>query len=416
MWGDIAIAFILAFVVAFVATPYTIKIAKKIGAVDIPKDKRRTHNRTIPRLGGPAVILGFLVSAIYLIIVMSMERTINLFDATNYGTKLLGFLLGVIILAIFGVIDDVKTLKPLTKLFGQVLASIVVIYSGIRIDGITLPFLNFPQIHEVTSVILTFIWIIIVTNAINLIDGLDGLSSGISVISAVSLLIIFVLNGSSMLSIVLITALAGALVGFLPYNFSPAKTFIGDTGSNFLGFALAIISILGSAKTYTAAVIVLPLIVLGLPIFDTMMAIIRRIIKGKSIKAVFKADKGHLHHRLLAKGYSQKQAVILLYGVSAILGMFAIILTDSGIWKALSFLLIVIVAIMAGYKNFKPERTGKESYECLQCKYIYNPKIGNEKAGIKAGTEFKDLPEDWVCPVCGESKDMFQVYFDNCNQ
>ena len=415
MWGDIAIAFILAFVVAFVATPYTIKLAKKVGAVDIPKDERRTHNRTIPRFGGPAVILGFLVSTIYLLIVMSMERTINLFGIEQIGTKLLGFLFGVIIIAIFGIIDDIKTVNPFVKLVGQILATVVVIYSGIRIDGITLPFLNFPQIHEVTSIILTFIWIIIVTNAINLIDGLDGLSSGISVISAVSLLIIFVLNGSSMVSIVLITALAGALVGFLPYNFAPAKTFIGDTGSNFLGFALAVISILGSAKTYTAVVIVLPLIVLGLPIFDTLMAIIRRIIKGKSIKAVFKADKGHLHHRLLARGYSQKQAVILLYGISAILGIFAVILIDSGIWKALSFLFIVIIAIMVGYKNFKPEKTGKESYECLQCKYIYNPKIGNEKAGIKPGTEFDKLPKDWVCPVCGESKDMFQVHFDNYN-
>lgn len=413
MWGDIAIAFILAFVVAFVATPYTIKLAKKIGAIDIPKDERRTHKRTIPKLGGPAVILGFLVSAIYLLIVMSMENTINLFGTEQYGIKLLGFILGIGVLSIFCIVDDIKTIKPLTKLLGQVLAATIVIIAGIRIDGITLPFLNFPEMHEVTSVILTFAWIIIVTNAINLIDGLDGLSSGISVISAISLLIIFVLNGSSMISIVLITALAGALVGFLPYNFSPAKTFIGDTGSNFLGFSLAIISILGSAKTYTAAVIVLPLIVLGLPIFDTFMAIVRRIIKGKSIKAVFKADKGHLHHRLLAKGYSQKQAVILLYGISAILGIFAVIIIDSGIWKALSFLFIVIIAVIAGYKNFKPEKTGKECYECLQCKYIYNPKVGNEKAGVQPGTEFHELPDTWVCPVCGESKDMFQVHPGN---
>ena len=413
MWGDIAIAFVLAFVVAFVTTPYTIKLAKKVGAVDIPKDERRTHKRAIPKFGGPAVILGFLVSAIYLLIVMNMEKTVNLFGFEQYGRKLLGFLAGIVILAIFCIVDDIKTIKPLTKLLGQLLAAIAVVLAGIRIDGITLPFLNFPEIHEIISVILTIVWIIIVTNAINLIDGLDGLSSGISVISAISLLIIFVLNGSSLVSIVLITALAGALVGFLPYNFSPAKTFIGDTGSNFLGFSLAIISILGSAKTYTAAVIVLPLIVLGLPIFDTCMAIIRRLIKGKSIKAVFKADKGHLHHRLLAKGYSQKQAVILLYGISAILGLFAIILCDSGIWKALSFLFIVIIAAIAGYKNFAPEKTGKECYECLQCKYIYNPKVGNEKAGIKPGTEFGDLPDTWVCPVCGESKDMFQLHPEN---
>ncbi len=413
MWGDIAIAFVLAFVVAFVATPYTIKFAKKHGILDIPKDKRRTHKRTIPRFGGPAVILGFLVSAIYLLLVMNLEKSINLCGIEQYGKKLLGFLLGVIILTVFCIVDDIKTIKPITKLIGQILATVCVISMGIKIEGITLPFLNFPQIGEITSILITLAWIIIVTNAINLIDGLDGLSSGISVISATSLLIIFVLNGSSFISIVLITALAGALVGFLPYNFSPAKTFLGDTGSNFLGFSLAVISILGSAKTYTAAVIVLPLIVLGLPIFDTMMAIIRRLIKGKSVKAIFKADKGHLHHKLLAKGHNQKQAVMILYGVSAILGLFAIILTDSGILKAISFLLIVIVAIIAGYKNLETTKTGKECYECIQCKYIYNPKVGNEKAGIKPGTEFGKLPDEWVCPVCGEGKDMFQIHLDN---
>ena len=410
MWGDIAIAFVLAFVVTFVTTPYTIKIAKKVGAVDIPKDERRMHKKSMPKFGGPAVILGFLVSTIYLLIVMSMEKTINLFGLEEYWKKLLGFLVGIGIISAFCVVDDIKTIKPITKLIGQVLAGIAAVIAGIRIEGVTLPFLNFPEMHQVTSVILTIAWVVIVTNAINLIDGLDGLSSGISVISAVSLLIIFVLNGSSMVSVILITALAGALVGFLPFNFSPAKTFIGDTGSNFLGYALAIISILGSAKTYTAAVIVLPLIVLGLPIFDTLFAIIRRIIRGKSIKAVFKADKGHLHHKLVARGYNQKQAVLILYGISAIFGIFAVILCDSGIWKALSFLLIVIVAIASGYKNFSPEKTGKERYECIQCKYIYNPKFGNEKAGIKPGTPFEDLPDDWVCPVCGEGKDMFELH------
>lgn len=410
MWGDIAIAFILAFVVTFVTTPYTIKIARKVGAVDIPKDERRMHKKSMPKFGGPAVILGFLVSAIYLLIVLSLEHSINLFSVDEYGKKLLGFLLGILVIAAFCIVDDIKTIRPITKLAGQLLGAIIVVASGIRIEGITLPFLNFPEIHQITSILITLAWIIIVTNAINLIDGLDGLSSGISVISAVSLMIIFVLNGSSMVSVILITALAGALVGFLPFNFAPAKTFIGDTGSNFLGFALAIISILGSAKTYTAAVIVLPLIVLGLPIFDTMMAIIRRIIKGKSLKAVFKADKGHLHHRIVARGFSQKQAVLILYGISAIFGIFAVILTDSGIWKALSFLLIVIVAIAVGYKNFSPEKTGKERYECVQCKYIYNPKFGNEKAGIKPGTTFDELPDEWVCPVCGEGKDMFELH------
>ncbi|MEE0866027.1 MAG: rubredoxin [Clostridia bacterium] len=410
MWGDIAIAFLLAFIVAFMTTPYTIKIAHKIGAVDVPKDERRMHKKAMPKFGGPAVILGFLVSVIYLIIVMSMENTINLFGPEDYGMKLLGMFLGIAVLSITCVIDDIITIRPIVKLFGQLIAAIIAVLFGIRLGEFNLSFINNPLIEEIVSSVITVAWIVGVTNAINLIDGLDGLSSGISVISAISLLVIFVLNGSPLVSIVLITALAGALVGFLPFNFTPAKTFIGDTGSNFLGFSLSIISILGVAKTYTFAVIVLPLIVLGLPIFDTLWAIIRRLIKGKSIKAIFKADKGHLHHRIVARGFGQKQAVLILYGLSATFGIFAVILLDSGIWKALSFLLMVIVAIGLGYKNFQEEKEEDQKYECVECKYIYNPKYGNERAGIKPGTEFEDLPDTWVCPVCGEGKDMFEIH------
>lgn len=318
--------------------------------------------------------------------------------------------LGIIVISIFCVMDDIVTIKPMVKLLGQVIAAIIVVAFGVRIDDTTPAFLLTQELKEAFSIILTIGWIVGVTNAINLIDGLDGLSAGISVISAVSLLIIFVLNGSPLISILLITALAGALVGFLPFNFAPAKTFIGDTGSNFLGFSLSIISILGVAKTYTAAVIVLPLLALGLPIFDTVWAIIRRLIKGKSIKAIFKADKGHLHHIIVARGFSQKQAVLILYGIAATFGLFAIIFLESGIWKALSFLLMVVVALGLGYKNFQTEKSELQRYECIECKYIYNPKSGNEKAGIKPGTSFEDLPDDWVCPVCGEGKDMFEIH------
>ena len=176
-------------------------------------------------------------------------------------------------------------------------------------------------------------------------------------------------------------------------------------------FIISVFLILSTSVRLSAILsVTLPLIVLGLPIFDTLWAIIRRLIKGKSIKAIFKADKGHLHHRIVAKGFSQKQAVLILYGISAIFGIFAVILLDSGIWKALSFLLMVIVAIGLGYRNFQEEHSDEENqrYECIECKYIYNPKFGNEKAGIKPGTQFEDLPDNWVCPVCGEGKDMFQ--------
>ena len=413
MWGNIAIAFLIAFIVSFMATPYTIKIAEKVGAVDIPKDKRRMHHRAMPKFGGPAVILGFLVSVIYLLIIMSIEGSIDLFSHEDYITKLLGVLLGIGIITITGVVDDIKTIKPLTKLAGQLLAAIVVVSFGVRIEHISIPFITevFNIDSTVISSLITIAWIVIITNAINLTDGLDGLSSGITLISCVSLLIIFALNGSPIIAIILITALIGALLGFLPFNFAPAKTFIGDTGSNFLGFMLAIISILGIAKTYTAIVIVLPVIVLGMPIIDVIFAIIRRIVKGKSLKAVFQADKGHLHHKLVAMGFNQKQAVLILYGASAACGMFAIILFDSGIWKALSFLLMFIAAVALGYKNFSKDKIiyKDAKHECIVCKYIYNPKVGNQTAGIEPGTCFEDLPEDWVCPVCGEGKDMFEI-------
>lgn len=350
MWGDIVIAFLLACMTAYVITPYTIRLAKKLGAVDKPEDNRRVNKKEMPRLGGLAVVSGFLVSTIYLLVIMSIEKSINLFGPENYMVKILGFLIGLVILEIVCFIDDVKQISPIIKLMGQIVAAIVVIKSGIVIENINIPIFQIG-FDKIISVIVTLGWIVGITNAINLIDGLDGLSSGISIISCISLLIIFATNGSPLISIILVTALAGAIIGFLPFNFNPAKTFIGDTGSNFLGFSLAIISILGVAKTYTAIVLIAPLIVLALPVFDTIFAIIRRLIKGKSIKAILSADKGHLHHRIMNKGYTQKQAVLILYGISASFGMFAVILLESGIWKALSFLLMIIAFIAIGYKD-----------------------------------------------------------------
>lgn len=408
MWGDVAIAFLLAFITTFVITPYTIKLAKRLGAVDLPKDERRINKKPMPRLGGMAVIAGFAVSVVYLLVVMSIERSINLFGEENYYIKLMGFLIGAVILGITCFIDDVKNIHPLAKLTGQILAAIVVVSTGTVIQSINIPFLDKLVPNNIFSIIITIGWIIGITNAINLIDGLDGLSSGISLISCLSLIMIFALNDSPLIAILLVTALAGALTGFLPFNFNPAKTFIGDTGSNFLGYSLAVISILGVAKTYTAIVIVAPLIILGIPVFDTLWAIIRRVIKGKSLKAIVTADKGHLHHKLLKKGFTQKEAVLTLYGISATLGMFTVILLESGIWKALSFALIVIAVIGVGYRNMFKLRGGDDMYKCLACGYEYNPEIGDPDNGIAPGTAFEDLPDTWVCPLCGVGKDMFE--------
>ena len=311
---------------------------------------------------------------------MSIEGTIDLFGEDTYYKKLLGFGAGIIILGVVCFIDDSRGVHPLVKLFTQILVAVIVVVSGIRIDNIDIDFINQLSWKDTFYTILTIGWIVGITNAINLIDGLDGLSTGISVISSLSLLIIFSLNGSPIISIILITALGGALVGFLPFNFNPAKTFIGDTGSNFLGFALSVISILGVAKTYTAIVIIAPLIVLALPVFDTLFAIIRRVVTGKSIKAIIMPDKGHLHHKIISKGYTQKQAVLILYGISATFGMFAIILLDSGIWKALSFALMIIAAMFIGYNSiFKMKEESAQIQKEINEEIESNHKIRNDK-------------------------------------
>ena len=293
---------------------------------------------------------------------MSIEHSIDLFGEDQYYKKLIGFAIGIIILGIVCFIDDSKGgVHPLVKLTAQTISAIIMVISGVRIDSIGIDFINDAPWSQALYTILTIGWIVGITNAINLIDGLDGLSTGVTIIASISLLIIFSLNGAHIMAIILITALAGALIGFLPYNFNPAKTFIGDVGSDFLGFSLAVISILGVAKTYTAIVIVAPLIVLALPVFDTLFAIVRRLIKGKSLKAVIMPDRGHLHHKILDKGYSQKQAVLIMYGISATFGMFAIILLESGIWKAVSFALMIVVAMAIGYHSmFKMREDEKE--------------------------------------------------------
>lgn len=347
MWGDIAIAFLLAFITSFVTVPYTIKLAYKKGAIDIPNE-RKVNKKPIPRIGGIAVIIGFLVASIYLIIQGTIEKTLILNDSSQYGKKLIGFLIGIFIIGIVAYIDDIKNLKPWEKLIAQILAAIIVYLFGIRIDTI-----NNATINYVLSFILTVGWIVGITNAINLIDGLDGLSSGITLISSLSLLIIFATNNSPIIAIILITSLSGAIIGFMPFNIYPAKTFLGDVGAQFLGFALSIIAILGVAKTVTMVVLIAPILVLGLPIFDTIFAIFRRIKTGKSVKAIFKPDKGHLHHILMRQGFTQKQAVAILYAASATLGMLAIILIDEGPQKAISFLIVLIIIIAIGFQNLK---------------------------------------------------------------
>ena len=337
---EICLSFIVTFLISLVLVPFVGKITKKLGII-AHTNNRTIHKGIIVRTDGYAIYISFLIGAM---IFLKTDIQIN------------SILLGGFIIFLTGFYDDIHDLSPKLKMLGQIIAALIVIfYGGISLKGFSIPFLP-SQFSYVIAIIITIGWIVGVTNAINLIDGLDGLSSGIALISCVSMLIIFALNGSPIIAILLITALAGALSGFLPFNFNPAKTFMGDAGSNFLGYCLSVISIFGVAKTYTLVVVVAPLIILGLPVIDTIVAIFRRIIKGKSIKAIMKADKNHFHHKLLKMGFSQREAVLVMYAITAALGLFAIVLLESGIWKAISFLLLVVAIIAIGYKNFSKEK------------------------------------------------------------
>lgn len=330
-------AFLLSFLITYFITPFVKKLAFKVGAVDIPKDERRVHKQPIPRLGGLAIFIGFLIS--YLAF-------------SNFSNLSMGLLAGSLVIVIVGIIDDIRPLDAKIKLVFQILAAVIVIYSGVKIQAITNPFtqeritsLDFYGI----STIITILWIVGVTNAINFIDGLDGLAAGVSSIAAVFLMFIGLINGRT--TEVLLTAiLAGSTLGFLPFNFNPAKIFMGDTGSTFLGFALAVISIQGTLKSYAAIAILVPLLVLGLPIFDTAFAILRRIIKGRPI---MEADRGHLHHRLIDAGYSQKQSVLMLYTISVLLGISAIIIAESDYLKVVGVVLILLVLMLIGIRYIR---------------------------------------------------------------
>ncbi len=329
--------FLLSFLIAYFVTPIVKKIAFKVGAVDIPKDNRRVHKQPIPRLGGLAIFGGFIISVLLF---------------SSFDRLPIGLLLGSLVIVLVGIIDDIRPLNAKIKLIFQILAAMIVIESGVKIHALTNPFsqsgissLDFYGI----STIITILWIVGVTNAINFIDGLDGLAAGVSSIAAVFLMFIGIINGRT-IEVLLTSALAGATLGFLPFNFNPAKIFMGDTGSTFLGFSLAVIAIQGTLKSYAAIAILVPLLVLGLPIFDTAFAILRRMLKGKPI---MEADRGHLHHRLIDAGYTQKQSVLLLYTISILLGIGAIVIAESDYVRSLIVVLIILVVMLVGVRYLK---------------------------------------------------------------
>jgi len=333
-YGLVVLAFLAAGILAYVATPLVKRFAYVIGAVDVPRDNRRMHKTPIPRLGGLAIFAGFLLSTL---IFGKMDQ------------MMASILIGALLLVTMGILDDILALRASLKLVVQIVAALIpVLYGGLRIETLSNFNLFTAEPYSylgVLSVPITVIWIVGLTNAVNFIDGLDGLAAGVSSISALSMLVISCLLGDPYVAIVT-AALTGAIMGFLPYNFNPAKIFMGDTGSNFLGFILATLSIQGLFKFYAVVSFAVPFLILGLPLFDMVSSIIRRVAKGQSPTT---PDRGHIHHKLIDMGLSQKQAVAVLYGITCILGITGVILASSGAGKAILLLLAVILVCGIGF-------------------------------------------------------------------
>ncbi len=324
------LALIIALLASFLLTPYIKQLAVKIGAVDKP-DKRKVHTQVMPRLGGLAIYLATMLA-----IVCSMPIT----------RDLLGILLGGTWIVIVGVLDDKYSLPARVKLAGQMIAAVILVAFDVKIEWLNNPFGGYFYL-EYLSIPFTVFWVISFINVVNLIDGLDGLAAGVSGIASITVILVAVHQGYFPVA-TLTAALAGGIIGFIHYNFNPATIFMGDTGSMFIGYMLAAISIFGAVKSAATIALIVPAIALGLPIMDTAFAILRRYSNGRPI---FQPDKGHLHHRLLAMGLSQRQAVLLMYGISIVLCLAAFVLAEANVYVAAVVIVLILVGVAVGAKR-----------------------------------------------------------------
>ena len=338
----ILLAMALASAISYASTPFVMKLAVRIGAVDVPRDNRRMHKVPIPRLGGLAIVIAFLLCT---------------FLFVKLDSQIQGVLLGAIIILVVGVLDDCLTLKAMPKFIAQIVAAYLVYRSGCEIRYVTNPFSVQPIDLGFFSGFVTVVWIVMMTNAVNFIDGLDGLAVGVSGISTGTMLVIAMLLGEESVAVIL-AALLGACLGFIPFNFNPARIFMGDTGSTFLGFVLASMSVQGLFKMYAVISFVVPFLILGVPFFDITFAVIRRLAKRQNPMT---ADRGHIHHRLIDMGLNQKQSVAIVYMLTGVLGLAAVLLANSTGTKAfILFSAVCVVAIVGFAVIFGPHRRPTE--------------------------------------------------------
>lgn len=315
---------IICTICALLLTPLVMKATRKLSAVDQP-NKRKMHKAPMPTLGGIAIFISFLVG----LIILQPSSTYHV-----------AIVIGATIIIILGFFDDLYNLTAKAKAIVQVIAALVVVVGG----GLQVEFINLPFGGQIEfgwlSIIVTVLWIVGITNAINLIDGLDGLAAGISSIALLTIAIMAILMGNVYV-LTMSVILFWSVIGFLPYNFYPAKIFMGDTGALFLGFMIAVLSLLGFKNVAIISFIV-PIFILAVPIFDTLVAILRRVVQKRSIGS---ADSSHLHHRLLSLGMTHPQTVIFLYALSGMFSVAAILLSMSTIWGAVLIGIISLIVI-----------------------------------------------------------------------
>ncbi|MGB9638385.1 MAG: glycosyltransferase family 4 protein [bacterium] len=314
------LVFLTSLALSLIITPFIIKFAKKYNIVDKP-DIRKIHKEPIPRIGGLAIIISILFTSLfYLTFLYIFDSNFLVLKYFKYKfNQILGLFLSFLLILITGILDDIKDLSAIKKLFIQILIANILFFTGTRVEFFTFSNLII-SLNDIISYVFTVLWVVGLMNAINLLDGLDGLLSGVSFIISITLGLLAISKGQTVLAII-IFSLSGALLGFLRYNFNPAKIFLGDTGSLFIGLFMAVISILGYFKKATIISFIIPILIFALPILDTILAIIRRILRKQSI---FKPDKGHLHHLLLKIGLSQKQTAIVFYIITLLLSIIVI--------------------------------------------------------------------------------------------
>ncbi len=314
------LVFLTSLAICLITTPFVIKLANKYNIVDKP-DTRKIHKEPIPRIGGLSIIISVLFTSLfYLAFLYIFDPNFLVLKYFKYKfTQIVGLVLSFIIILITGILDDIKELSAIKKLFIQILIANILFFTGTKVEFFTFNSIII-SLNEIISYVFTILWVVGLMNAINLLDGLDGLLSGVAFIISITLGILAIINGQTVLAII-IFSLAGALLAFLRYNFNPAKIFLGDTGSLFIGLFMAVISILGYFKKATIISFIIPILIFSLPILDTTLAIIRRLIKKQPI---FKPDKEHLHHILLRSGLSQKQTAIIFYLVTLLLSILVI--------------------------------------------------------------------------------------------